>query len=59
MKKMTIKQKASAANGRSRTCNKCPFLFRDTDVCKVCRKAFLEGYMKGYIKSKSEREVSE
>ena len=58
--KQTIKKKASQANGRSRACNKCTYALHglNIEVCKVCRKAFLEGYMKGYIKSKSEREVN-
>ena len=54
--KQTIKKKASQANGRSRACKKCHFIFRDTDVCKVCRNAFVEGYMKGY-KQLKESEV--
>ena len=47
--KQTIKQQAMQVNGRSRTCEKCSFHLYGINmkVCKVCRDAFVEGYLKG------------
>ena len=44
----TIIQLANEANGRSRACEKCYFRkYGSVEVCKVCRNAFMEGYLKG------------
>ena len=59
--KQTIKKKASQANGRSRACKKCTYALHglNIEVCKVCRKAFLEGYMKGYHKMEMEEKIGD
>ena len=59
MEKLTLKQKAGRANGRSRACEKCKFnrgMFSGR-ICEACDRAFREGYEKGYKQAKKEMEV--
>ena len=47
--KKSIEQMAKEANGRSRACKSCQYLMKCTPiVSEICRKAFVEGYTKGY-----------
>lgn len=47
--KKTIRQQAIEANGRSRACDKCIHAkSMRPSICKVCRNAFMEGYLKGW-----------
>ncbi len=47
--KKSIAQMAKEANGRSRACMKCKYLKRCIpEISDICRKAFEEGYTKGY-----------
>lgn len=47
---MSLQQKASLANGRSRACGKCKIGMRrcTPEIAEVCKNAFVEGYTKGY-----------
>ena len=56
MTRLSIRQKAIRANGRSYTCNKCPFLFNgmNMEICRRCSNSFREGYEKGYKLAKKE-----
>ena len=49
MSRKSIEQIAREANGRSRACKKCPHLkYYTPDLCNVCYKSFIEGFIKGY-----------
>ena len=45
----TILQAACKANGRSRACTTCVYQMKGNEtVCRICSKAFVEGFQKGY-----------
>ena len=45
----TILQAACEANGRSRACTTCVYQMKGNEtVCRICSKAFVEGFQKGY-----------
>lgn len=47
-KKLSLKDKACYANGKSRACAKCDNTERRLEICNICFHAFIEGYTKGY-----------
>lgn len=56
MKKLSLEQKAKKACGKSQACTNCKFCltFNNDDVCDICRKSFIEGYLKGYKRCKKD-----
>ena len=45
----TILQAACEANGRSCACTTCVYQVKGNEtVCRICSKAFVEGFKKGY-----------
>ena len=51
--KKSIEQMAKEANGRSRACKDCSlFMNCNKTKQKICRDAFIEGYIKGYKQAK-------
>lgn len=55
MKKLTLQQKANQANGKSQMCTNCYYLMTINEhACDICRKAFREGYIKGYKRCKKD-----
>ena len=56
MTRLSIRQKAIRANGRSHACDKCPFLLNgmNMEICRRCFKSFQEGFIKGYKQAKKE-----
>ena len=47
--KKSIEQMAKEANGRSRACKDCCLFIKCSMITqKICRDAFIEGYIKGY-----------
>ena len=49
MSRKSLEQIAREANGRSRACKKCLHLkYCTPDLCNVCYKSFIEGFIKGY-----------
>ena len=50
----SIERIAKEANGRSRACKECEYLRRCTPkISKICSKAFVDGYKKGYNEYKN------
>lgn len=47
-KRLSLKDKARYANGKSRACAKCPNTERRLLICGICYNAFVEDYTKGY-----------
>ena len=46
---MSLEKRAKRANGLSRACEKCAFAKHlNKDICFMCRKSFVEGYIKGH-----------
>ena len=49
--RMSLKQCAKEASGRSRMCAKCPINLKhkicSEDILQVCHNAFVNGYLKG------------
>lgn len=58
MVRLTLQQKANRANAKSQACATCSFqrLFNE-DICSLCRKAFNEGYLKGYKQAKKDEQL--
>lgn len=57
-KKLSLKQKAVQANGKSRACKNCGFMLNKTlsiSICNKCREEFIAGYIKGYNTHKREQ----
>lgn len=54
--KKSISQVAGEANGRSRACTTCVYQMKGNEtVCRICSKAFVEGFKKGYKYKNYER----
>lgn len=65
--KTSITKIAKKADNNSRACGKCPFQYRlsynikGVTVCDICRKAFIEGFIKGvkHIKNEIKKQHAE
>lgn len=53
-KRISLRDKAKQANGRSHQCERCPFKPCSLVQAHVCGDAFQEGYIKGYRQAKKE-----
>lgn len=53
-KRISVKVKAYQSDGLSRHCGKCNYNPCSLDIRRLCTKAYVEGYIKGYARAKKD-----